>query len=136
MVTQDVQIFHASVRDNLTFFERNVPDEYIVALLDEVGLGAWYRGLPEGLETQLGSGEGERGLSAGEAQLLACARVFLADPGIVILDEATSRLDPATETLIEHAIARMLEGRTALIIAHKLSTLQRVDQILIIENGA
>ncbi|MGH2478924.1 MAG: ABC transporter ATP-binding protein [Ktedonobacteraceae bacterium] len=136
MVTQDVQIFHASVRDNLTFFERTVPDTQIVALLADLGLGAWYQSLSEGLDTPLGSGEGERGLSAGEAQLLACARVFLADPGIVILDEASSRLDPATEALIEHAITRLLEGRTALIIAHKLSTLQRVDEILIIENGA
>lgn len=135
MVTQDVQIFHASVRDNLTFFERHLPDTQIIALLAELGLGTWYQSLPQGLDTLLGSGEGERGLSAGEAQLLACARVFLADPGIVILDEASSRLDPATEALIEHAITRLLEGRTALIIAHKLSTLQRVDEILIIENG-
>ncbi len=136
MVTQEVQIFHASVRDNLTFFEHHIPDTQIVALLAELGLGAWYQTLPKGLDTPLGSVERARGLSAGEAQLLACARVFLADPGIVILDEASSRLDPATEALIEHAITRLLENRTALIIAHKLSTLQRVDEILIIENGA
>jgi ATP-binding cassette subfamily B protein len=67
--------------------------------------------------------------------LLACARVFLANPGIVILDEASSRLDPATEALIERAMARLLGGRTALIIAHRLSTLQRVDAILIMEDG-
>jgi ATP-binding cassette, subfamily B, bacterial len=135
MVTQDVQIFHASVRDNLTFFTRDIPDTRIIAYLEELGLGAWYRSLPEGLDTQLGRGEGERGLSAGEAQLLACARVLLVDPGIVILDEASSRLDPATEALIERAITRLLENRTALIIAHRLSTLQRVDDILIIESG-
>lgn len=135
MVTQDVQIFHASVRDNLTFFERSIPDERIVALLNELGLGTWYHSLPAGLDTRLGNGEGERGLSAGEAQLLACARVFLADPGIVILDEASSRLDPATEALIEHAIARLLAGRTALIIAHKLSTIQHADEIVILEHG-
>lgn len=135
MVTQEVHIFHASVRDNLTFFERSILDEHIIALLNELGLRAWYRSLPHGLDTLLGNSEGERGLSAGEAQLLACARVFLADPGIVILDEASSRLDPATETLIEQAIARLLTGRTALIIAHKLSTLQHVDDILIIEQG-
>lgn len=135
MVTQDVQIFHASVRDNLTFFERSIPDERIVALLNELGLGTWYHSLPAGLDTRLGNSEGERGLSAGEAQLLACARVFLADPGIVILDEASSRLDPATEALIEHAIARLLAGRTALIIAHKLSTIQHADEIVILEHG-
>jgi ABC-type multidrug transport system fused ATPase/permease subunit len=135
MVTQDVQIFHASVRDNLTFFERTIPDTRIITILEELGLSAWYRSLPDGLNSRLGSGEGERGLSAGEAQLLACARVFLADPGIVILDEASSRLDPATEALIEHAITRLLENRTALIIAHRLSTLRRVDDILIMEHG-
>ena len=136
MVTQDVQIFHASVRDNLTFFEHAVPDTQIIAILDELGLDEWYQSLPQGLDTLLGDAEGERGLSAGEAQLLACARVFLSNPGIVILDEASSRLDPATEALIEHAITRLLAGRTALLIAHKLSTLQRVDEILILENGA
>jgi ABC-type multidrug transport system fused ATPase/permease subunit len=123
------------VRDNLTFFERGIPDTQIMAILEEIGLGTWYRGLASGLDTRLGSGNGESGLSAGEAQLLACARVFLANPGIVILDEASSRLDPATEALIERAITRLLENRTALIIAHRLSTLQRVDQILIVEDG-
>ncbi len=135
MVTQDVQIFHASVRDNLTFFERGILDTHLVALLTELGLDTWYQSLPQGLDTRLGSGEGERGLSAGEAQLLACARVFLTNPSIVILDEASSRLDPATEALIERAIVRLLESRTTLIIAHRLSTLQRVDAILIMEDG-
>lgn len=135
MVTQDVQIFHASVRDNLTFFARGIADTRLLAILEEIGLGAWYHGLAQGLDTQLGSGQGETGLSAGEAQLLACARVFLANPGVVILDEASSRLDPATEALIERAIARILENRTALIIAHRLSTLRQVDEILIIEDG-
>ncbi len=135
MVTQDVQIFHASVRDNLTFFERDIPDTLLIAILEKIGLGAWFHGLVQGLDTLLGSGKDETGLSAGEAQLLACARVFLANPGLVILDEASSRLDPATESLIEQAIARVLENRTALIIAHRLSTLRRVDEILIIEDG-
>lgn len=135
MVSQDVQIFHASVRDNLTFFEHSIPDSHLIALLIELGLDSWYRSLPDGLGTQLGSGEGERGLSAGEAQLLACARVFLSNPGIVILDEASSRLDPATEALIERAIQRLLQGRTSLMIAHRLSTLQRVDTLLLMEDG-
>jgi ABC-type multidrug transport system fused ATPase/permease subunit len=135
MITQDVQIFRASVRDNLTFFERGIPDARILSILEELGLGAWYQTLPQGLDTLLGSSKGERGLSAGEAQLLACARVFLRDPGILILDEATSRLDTATEALLERAVTRLLAGRTALIIAHRLSTLRRVDELLLIEDG-
>ena len=106
VVTQDVQLFHASVRDNVTFFDRSIADERIVALLDELGLGPWRRGLPDGLDTRLAPGGG--GLSAGEAQLLAFARVFLKDPGLVILDEASSRLDPATERLLERALDRLL----------------------------
>jgi ATP-binding cassette subfamily B protein len=78
---------------------------------------------------------GGTGLSAGEAQLLAFARVFLKDPGLVVLDEASSRLDPATEQLIERAVDRLLRGRTAIIVAHRLSTVQRADKILILDNG-
>ena len=134
IVTQDVQIFRASVRDNLTFFERaRIPDDEIVALLEEIGLGPWLRGLPKGLDTELESGG--TGLSAGEAQLLAFTRVFLKNPGLVVLDEASSRLDPATEQLIERAVDRLLRGRTAIIVAHRLSTVQRADKILILEGG-
>src|SRR5207248_1394663 len=83
-----------------------------------LGLGSWYESLPQGLETVLASGSG--GLSAGEAQLLAFTRIFLRDPGLVILDEASSRLDPATEQLIERAVDRLLADRTGIIIAHLL----------------
>jgi ATP-binding cassette subfamily B protein len=92
----------------------------------------WYQSLPNGLDTgiaALGS------LSAGEAQLLAFARIFLRDPGLVILDEASSRLDPATERLIEHAVDRMLTNRTCIMIAHRLETLERTDEIMILEQG-
>lgn len=133
MVTQDVQLLHASVRDNLTFFDRAISDERILAVLEELGLGNWCRALPDGLDTVLGS-DGE-GLSAGEAQLLAFTRVFLADPGLVILDEASSRLDPATERLIERAVSKLLTGRTGIIIAHRLATIQRADEILVLEDG-
>jgi ATP-binding cassette subfamily B protein len=133
LVTQDVQLFRASVRDNLTFFNRAIPDARILATLDDVGLGAWYRSLPEGLDSELGS-EGA-GLSAGEAQLLAFTRVFLSDPGLVILDEASSRLDPATERRIERAIDTLFANRTAIVIAHRLTTVERADDILIIEDG-
>lgn len=133
MVTQDVQLFHASVRDNLTYFNPAIRDERILEGLEDLGLLNWYRSLPDGLETLLGS-DGE-GLSAGEAQLLAFTRVFLANPGLVILDEASSRLDPATEQLIERAVSKLLEGRTGIIIAHRLTTIQRADEILVLEDG-
>ena len=87
----------------------------------------------QGLDTELAAGGSN--LSAGQAQLLAFARVFLADPGLVILDEASSRLDPATEQLIEQAVDKLLQGRTGIIIAHRLATIQRADQIMILEHG-
>jgi ATP-binding cassette subfamily B protein len=132
MVTQDVQLFRASVRENLTFFDDAIDDARIVAVLEDLGLGAWFRTLPKGLDTLL---TGSGGLSAGEGQLLAFARVFLRDPGVVILDEASSRLDPATERLIERAVDKLFQGRTGMIIAHRLSTVERADQVLILENG-
>ncbi len=133
LVTQDIHLFHASVRDNLTFFDRRIPDAQILTVLTDLGLGAWYSSLPQGLDTRLAPGGG--GLSAGQAQLVAFARVFLRDPGLVILDEASSRLDPATEAQVERAIDRLLAGRTAIIIAHRLGTVARADRILILENG-
>jgi len=96
-------------------------------------LGKWVDSLPEGLDTVLESGGG--GLSAGEAQLLAFVRVFLQGPGLVIFDEASARLDPATEQLIERAVDRLVEKRTAIIIAHRLRTVQRADEIIILEEG-
>jgi ABC-type multidrug transport system fused ATPase/permease subunit len=130
-VTQDVQLFRASVRDNLTFFDRTFSDERILAVIAELGLNDWLAALPNGLDTELES----HNLSAGEAQLLAFTRVFLRDPGLVILDEASSRLDPATEQHVERAIDRLLQDRTAIIIAHRLGTVQRADEIMILEGG-
>jgi ABC-type multidrug transport system fused ATPase/permease subunit len=134
VVTQDVQIFQATIRENLTLFRSDIPDTALEAALAELGLLEWVRGLPDGLNTQLGPGG--LGLSAGESQLLAFARMFLKDPGLVIMDEASSRLDPATERLLEQAVTRLLAGRTAIIIAHRLSTIQRADTILILEQGS
>jgi len=133
MVTQDVQLFQASVRDNLTFFNHDIPDERILEVIEELELGDWYRALPRGLDTRLETGG--RGLSAGQAQLLAFARVFLQDPGLVILDEASSRLDPATEQIIERTVDKLLRDRTAIIVAHRLGTVQRADEIMILEDG-
>jgi ATP-binding cassette subfamily B protein len=133
LVTQEVQLFAATVRDNLTLFDPSIADERIVAALDGLGLSAWYHALPAGLDTELPPGGGS--LSAGEAQLLAFARVFLRDPDVVVLDEASSRLDPATEALIERAVNRLLAGRTAIVIAHRLGTVARVDEIMILDGG-
>ncbi|GHO57939.1 ABC transporter ATP-binding protein [Ktedonobacter robiniae] len=132
LVTQDVQLFHATVRDNLTFFDRGITDQHILTVLDNLGRSAWYQTLPEGLDTLL---DPASGLSAGEAQLLAFARVFLRNPDLVILDEASSRLDPETERLIEQAIDKLLYNRTCIIIAHRLSTIRRADTILILQDG-
>jgi ATP-binding cassette subfamily B protein len=133
IVTQDVQLFQATVRDNLTFFDDSVSDDFILKVIDELGLSDWLHSLPKGLDTKLETGG--RSLSAGEAQLLAFTRVFLRDPGLVILDEASSRLDPATEQLIERAVDRLLKDRTAIIIAHRLRTVERTDEILILDGG-
>ncbi len=133
LVTQEIQLFNASVRDNLTFFASTCRDGEIIRVLRELGLEPWVASLPQGLDTILGSGAS--GLSAGQAQLLAFARVFLQDPGLVILDEASSRLDPATEQLVERAVDRLVYGRTAIIIAHRLGTVQRAGEIMILEEG-
>ena len=133
MVTQDVQLFQATVRDNLTFFDRRIDDGTVERGLRELRLWDWVCSLPQGLDTPLSGGGA--GISAGEAQLLAFARAFLKNPGLVILDEASSRLDPATETLLEGAIDRLLRERTGIVIAHRLRTVQRADDILILEAG-
>lgn len=133
MVTQDVQLFHATLRDNLTFFNRTVADSQVVEALEQVGLHSWYQALPDGLETMLGS-DG-RGLSAGEAQLVAFARIFLANPQVVVLDEASSRLDYATERLIDQAVKKLFQQRTCIVIAHRLATLECADDILLLERG-
>lgn len=132
LVTQDVRILYATVRDNLTLFDPSVPDEHIVRVLSELGFESWLDGLPDGLDTPLAV---DGGLSAGEAQMLALARVFMKDPQVVVFDEATSRLDPATERAIDAATGRLLEGRTALVIAHRLETIERMDEVLVLDGG-
>ena len=133
LVTQDVQLFRATVRDNLTFFRRGVDDARLISVLDELGLSPWLRALPDGLDTPLAAGG--QGVSAGEAQLLALARVYLRDPSVVVLDEASSRLDPATERLLERALDRLLVDRTAIVIAHRLATVRRAHDVLVLEAG-
>jgi ABC-type multidrug transport system fused ATPase/permease subunit len=133
MVMQEVQLFAAPVRDNLTYFDRTIDDARLLAAIETLGLSAWLATLPAGLDTPLAPGGGN--LSAGEAQLLALVRAFLRDPGLVILDEASSRLDSATERLLAGAFDRLTAGRTAIVIAHRLATLRRVDTIAVLEAG-
>lgn len=133
LVTQEAHLFNASVRDNLTLFDDSVLDERLVEILESLGMAEWLRELPTGLETILGAGGS--GLSAGQTQVLACARILLRDPDVVILDEPSSKLDPATERLIHRAFGRLLAGRTGIIVAHRLSTFALADDILMLEQG-
>lgn len=123
-VTQDVQLFDATVRDNLTFFADRSSDD----LLDEVLAAV-------GLELDLDARIVGDSLSAGQAQLLAFARVLLEDPAVVVLDEPSSRLDPATEARLQQAMQRLLAGRTAIVIAHRLETIRRSDQVIVLDSG-
>ena len=132
MVTQDVRLFHGTVRDNLTFFDETIPDRRLMEVIDELRMRPWLSSLPDGLDTRLLS---DGGLSAGEAQLLAFARVFLKGSGVLILDEASSRLDRSTEQMIERAVDRLVRDRTVIVIAHHLTTVRRCDEIAILEHG-
>lgn len=134
IVTQDVTVFDASVRDNLTLFGAAPADDTdLVALLGDLGLGAWLAGLPDGLDTVLAPGVS--GLSAGQAQLLVAGRAFLHDPGLVVLDEASSRVDPATAELVEAGLDRLLAGRTTVVIAHRLRAVERADVVAVLDAG-
>ena len=133
LVTQDVQLFNATLRENLTFFNPQVTEGQLEMALHTLRLWDWIQTMPEGLNTHLAPGG--QGFSAGEAQLLAFTRVFLKNPGLVILDEASSRLDPATESLMEQAVDRLFADRTGVLIAHRLKTVQRADDLLILEAG-
>ncbi|MFF2484276.1 ABC transporter ATP-binding protein [Paenibacillus sp. NPDC058071] len=133
MVTQDVQLFDGTLRDNLTLFNPQVPDEQIIDTIERLELRQWFDTMPEGLETRIMTGGSS--LSAGEAQLFALTRVFLTSPSLVILDEPSSRLDVATETLLQPALNRLMSGCTSIVIAHRLSTLDHVDKIMVLQRG-
>ena len=133
VVPQEPFLFAGSIRTNLRFGRRGITDAEIDEAVDVVGLGDLVERLPDGLDTVVH----ERGqtLSSGERQLLALARAFLARPRVLILDEATSSLDLRSETVIERALDRLLEGRSAILIAHRLTTAQRADRIVVIDEG-
>ena len=133
VVSQDVHLFSASIRDNLTLFDPDVDDGAVHDALHRLELFDWVAAMPDGLDTVLGPGGG--GLSAGEAQLVALTRLFLRSPDFVLLDEASSRVDPVTEERVTRAVDHLFEGRTAFVIAHRLSTVERLDSILIVDAG-
>ena len=130
LVPQEVELFAGTLRDNVTLFDDARSDIEVVDALERVGLGAL---AAAGVDRELGAGGA--GLSAGEAQLLALARVWLRDPDLLVLDEATARVDPETEHRIEAAVVELMRGRTTLVIAHRLSTLKSVDEIIVFDRG-
>jgi ATP-binding cassette subfamily B protein len=133
LVLQDVQLFPGTVRENLTVFRDDVEDAAIVRALEITGAKDLVERLPKGLSTELA--EGGSNLSMGERQLVSFARAVTRDPDILVLDEATSSVDPATEKRLQASLEAILTGRTAIIIAHRLETVRRVDRIFVLHGG-
>lgn len=131
LVTQDVFLLDATIRDNISLFDPDVTDQRVHEALDRLGLADWFRRFPDGLDTRVN----EHLVSAGEGQLLALARVLTGDPGVLVLDEASARLDSETERRLDIALRPALAGRTAVVIAHRLTTLDSADLIAVIEDG-
>jgi ATP-binding cassette, subfamily B, bacterial len=133
VVSQDTFLFHATIRDNLLYAKADASEQEMVAAARAAQIHDFIAGLPEGYDTVVG----ERGyrLSGGEKQRVAIARAILKDPKILLLDEATSALDTRSERLIQQAIAGLVRGRTAIVIAHRLSTVLSADQILVVDAG-
>ncbi|MEU0961334.1 ABC transporter ATP-binding protein [Micromonospora aurantiaca] len=133
MVPQDGFLFDATVGENVRFARPDLTDERLTAAFAELGLSDWLDGLPSGLDTPVG----ERGeaLSVGERQLVALARAYVADPDLLVLDEATSAVDPATEVRLQRTLDAVTRGRTTLAIAHRLSTAQAADEVIVVDRG-
>ncbi|MFL5726636.1 MAG: ABC transporter ATP-binding protein [Chloroflexota bacterium] len=134
MVLQDTWLFHGTIRENIAYGRLDASDEEIHAAADAAHVEHFVKTLPDGFETVID--DDATNLSAGEKQLLTIARAFLADPPILILDEATSSVDTRTEVLIQRAMARLMRGRTTFVIAHRLSTIRDADTILVMDRGA
>lgn len=132
VVTQRTEVLAGSLADNITLFD-DVPRAVVEAAVAELGLTDWVRGLPDGLDTVLGPGG--TSLSAGEEQLVAFARLLVRDVSVVVLDEATARMDPVTEARVVRAADRLISGRTGILVAHRLSTTERAEQVAVLESG-
>jgi ATP-binding cassette subfamily C protein CydCD len=134
VVAQDTYLFHGTIADNLRIAKPNATDAELEAAADAAQIGEFIRGLPQGFATQVG----ERGaqLSGGQRQRVAIARALLKDAPILVLDEATSNIDPASEKAIQIALEKLLRNRTTIVIAHRLSTIRKADRILVLNEGA
>ncbi len=133
IVPQSPFLFTGTVADNIRYARPDATDAQVRQAAEMVGHGDWLETLPQGLDTAVG--EGGRGLSMGQRQLIALARVLLQDPAILILDEATASVDPLAEAQIQEGLEMVLEGRTAVIIAHRLSTIKHADRIIVLQQG-
>jgi ATP-binding cassette, subfamily B, multidrug efflux pump len=133
MVLQDTWLFAGTIRDNIAYGKVGATDEEIVAAAQAAHVDSFVRTLPQGYDTKLDDDASE--LSSGQRQLLTIARAFLADPSILILDEATSNVDTRTEVLIQKAMAQLRSGRTSFVIAHRLSTIRNADAIVVMDGG-
>jgi ABC-type multidrug transport system fused ATPase/permease subunit len=133
LIPQDGFLFNRSLRDNFRYAKPEATDQEIWDVCRAMGIDDWVRSLPEGLDTEVR----ERGtrFSAGERQLVALGRAFLAEPSVIVLDEATSNLDPETEVAVEGALRVLLAGRTAIVVAHRLRSAQRADRVVMIDGG-
>jgi len=134
VVTQSPFLFDGTVRENIRYGRPDAGDEEVLAAARHVGGGDWIASLPKGLDTEVG--DRGSGLSMGQRQLVSLARVLLQDPAIIVLDEATASIDPLTETLIQEGLDIVLAGRTAIVIAHRLSTVRSADRIIVLRQGA
>ena len=133
VVTQDGHLFHDTIAANLRYAAPHATDAELIHALHRARLGELLSSLPDGLDTVVG----ERGyrLSGGERQRLTIARLLLARPRVVILDEATAHLDSESEVAVQEALVEALEGRTAIVIAHRLSTIRAADEIAVVQHG-
>jgi len=133
MLPQEGHLFSGTIADNVRLADPEASDEAVLHALEQIGARERFDSLPEGIHTDVQT-RGVR-LSAGERQLVGIARVALADPAVIVLDEATSSLDPATEAAVERALAAVVEGRTVIVIAHRLSTAERADRVVVMDGG-